>query len=199
MPADIAEHLDPVELGQPFGIVQHDRVGRAGAKAQHLGEHAADTRFIGLDLLDRTQGAGFVLAGGIADHGGAATHQCDRLVAALLQTRQHHHAEEVADVQRRGCAIVADIAVCLTFRGERVEAFEIRTLMNKAAALQHIEKIRFKSSHLCATLSILISRYFRGFAEPWRKRLPGCGALWHYKMCLFDTSWSSKAGSLRAL
>jgi hypothetical protein len=31
--------------------------------------------------------------------------------------------------------------------------------MDKAAALQHIEKIGFKSSHLCATLIILISRY----------------------------------------
>src|ERR1044072_9798978 len=25
-------------------------------------------------------------------------------------------------------------------------------------------------------------------------RLPRCGALWHYKMCMVDTSWTSRAG-----
>ena len=69
--------------------------------------------------------------------------------------------------------------------------------MDEAAFLQHVQKIRFKSSHLCATLIILISRYFQAIAEPWRNRLPPPGALWHYKMCLFDTSWASRAGITR--
>src|SRR5258707_821076 len=69
--------------------------------------------------------------------------------------------------------------------------------MNKAAAPQHIEKIRFKSSHFGATLIILIfSRYSQGVAEPWRNRLPQACPLWHYKMCLFDTSRASGQGRL---
>ena len=154
MPADVAQHLDPVEFGQPFRIVQHDRVARAGAIAQHLGEHATDAGLVGFDLLDGAQRARFVLAGGIADHGGAAAHQGDRLVAALLQPIQHHHGEEVADVQRRR-AIIADIGRGLTFRSKRVEALEIGTLVDETTFLQDIQKIRFKSSHLCATLIIL--------------------------------------------
>jgi hypothetical protein len=51
-------------------------------------------------------------------------------------------------VQRRRRAVIADIGGRLAFRGERVEAFKIGTLVDKAAFLQHVEKIRFKSSHL---------------------------------------------------
>ena len=159
MPADVAQHLDPVELGQPFGIVEHDRVAGAGAVAQHLGEHAADLALLASISSTRAHRARFVLAGGVADHGGAAAHQRDRLVAALLQPVQHHHGQVVADVQRRRGAVVADIGGRLALGGERVEALEIGTLVDEAAFLQHIEKIRFKSSHLSATLIILVLRY----------------------------------------
>ena len=64
--------------------------------------------------------------------------------------------------------------------------------MDEAAFLQHVQEIRFKCSHLCATLIIL---YFTvivtRIAEPYRNRLPLPGALWHYKMCLFGTSQAS--------
>jgi len=61
---------------------------------------------------------------------------------------------------QRGCgAVIPDIGGGLAFRGERVEALEIGTLVDEAAFLQYIEKIGFKSCHLCATLIILISRY----------------------------------------
>ena len=66
----------------------------------------------------------------------------------------------VADVQRRRRAVVADIGGRLASRGERVEAVDIGTLVDEAAFLQNIQKIGFKCSHLCATLIILISRYF---------------------------------------
>src|SRR6202162_3517 len=45
---------------------------------------------------------------------------------------------------------------------------------------------------------MLISRYFYLVAAPKRIWLPLPGALWHYKMCLFDTSRSSLGGSSRA-
>src|SRR3981081_1336702 len=49
-----------------------------------------------------------------------------------LQPIQHHHGQVVADVQRWRRAVVADIGGCLASRGERVEAFEIGTLMDEA-------------------------------------------------------------------
>ena len=79
--------------------------------------------------------AGLVLAGGVADHRGAAAHQRDRLVAALLQPVQHHHGQEVADVQRPRGAVIADIGGGLSLRGKRVEALEIGALVNEAAFL----------------------------------------------------------------
>ncbi len=59
-------------------------------------------------------------------------------------------------MQRRRGAVVADIGRRLALRGQRVEAIEIGTLVDEAAFLQNIQKIRFKCSHLCATLIILI-------------------------------------------
>ena len=108
---------------------------------QHFGEYAADGGLVGFDFLQAAQRARFVLAGGIADHGGAAAHQRDRLVAALLQPIQQHHGQVVADVQRWRGAVIADISGRLALGGERVEAVEIGTLVNEAALPQHIEKI----------------------------------------------------------
>ena len=135
MPADVAQHLDPVQLRQPFGVVEHDGVGGPIAIAQHFCEHATDRGLVGFDLGNGSQRPGLVLAGGIADHGGAAAHQGDRLVAALLQPVQHHHGEVIADMQRRRRAIVADIGDRLALRGERVEAVEIGTLVDESALL----------------------------------------------------------------
>src|SRR6266516_4177786 len=198
MPADIAQHLDPVESCQPFGVVGHDRVMLACAESQEAREHLLDAVLIALDLLDRKDFPGFILAGGVADAGGAAAHQRDRLVAGLLQPVEAHDLHHGADVKRRRGAVETDIADKVATGRELVQRVRVRNLMNKAAAPQHIEKIRFKNSHFGATLIILIfSRYSQGVAEPWRNRLPQACALWHYKMCLFDTSWASRAGASR--
>src|SRR6202049_5329693 len=83
MPADIAQHLDPVELGQPFAVVGHDRVVLAAAEFQEAREHLLDAILVALDFLDRQDSSRFVFSGGVADAGGAAAHQRDRLVAGL--------------------------------------------------------------------------------------------------------------------
>ena len=77
-----------------------------------------------------------------------------------------------ADVQRGRGAVEADIGDELALGGQRIQRLRVGNLMDEAALLQHIQKIRFKSSHLCATLIILISRYFQRIAEPARNRLP---------------------------
>ena len=62
MPADVAQEVDVVELGQPFGVVGHDRVVLALAEADEMREGLADAGLVGLDRLDRQQLAAFVLA-----------------------------------------------------------------------------------------------------------------------------------------
>ena len=61
-------------------------------------------------------------------------------------------------MQRRRGAVIADIGGRLALGGQRVEALEIGALVDEATFLQNVQKIRFKCSHLCATLIILISR-----------------------------------------
>ena len=99
MPADVAQELDVVERRQPFGVVDHHGIGLAVAEIQKARKDLLDAVLVGLDLLDRTHLARFVLAGGIADAGGAAAHQCDRLAAAPLQPGQHHDGNERTDMQ----------------------------------------------------------------------------------------------------
>ena len=62
------------------------------------------------DLRRRQQLAGFVLAGGIADPGGAAAHQHDGLWPGALQQAQQHDRHQAADVQAVGGAVEADVA-----------------------------------------------------------------------------------------
>ncbi|OIQ68461.1 hypothetical protein GALL_499460 [mine drainage metagenome] len=109
MPADIAQHLDPVELGQPFGIVRHDRIVLALAELQEVREHLLDALLVALDILDRKDFSGLVLAGGVADAGGAAAHQRDRPVAGLLQPVEAHDLYHGTDMERRRGAVEADI------------------------------------------------------------------------------------------
>ena len=65
---------------------------------------------VGVDLRRRQKLARLVLAGRIADLGGAAAHHDDRLVAGLLQPAQRHDLHQVADMKARRRAIEADIA-----------------------------------------------------------------------------------------
>ena len=82
----------------------------ARAEAHEFAEHRLDAADIGGDLGVGEKLARLVLAGGIADLGGAAADQHDRPVASLLQFAQHHDAEQIADMQARRRAVEADIA-----------------------------------------------------------------------------------------
>ena len=70
-------------------------------KLMNLPEDRLDAGDIGADLGIGEQLARLVLAGRIADLGGAAADQHDRLVARLLQLAQHHDRDEIADMQAR--------------------------------------------------------------------------------------------------
>ena len=109
MPADVAQHLDPVQFGQPFGIVGHDRVGLPSPKRRKLANTCLMPSLLRSMSSIEQDLARLVLAGGIADPGGAAAHQRDRLVAGLLQPVQAHDLHHGADMQRRRGAVETDI------------------------------------------------------------------------------------------
>ena len=58
------------------------------------------------------------LAAGIADHAGAAANERDRRMAELLQARERHDRQQVADVQARRRRVEADVGGN-SFLGER--------------------------------------------------------------------------------
>ena len=148
MPPDVAQELDVVELGEPVGVVGHDRVGLAVAEADEMRERLADARLVGLDLGDCHELAAFVLARRVADHGRAAAHQRHRLPARLLQPVQHHDADQVADMQRRGGAIEADIGDERSRAGLFVEAGEIGALMDEPPLLHHAQEVGSRLEHV---------------------------------------------------
>ena len=82
----------------------------AVAEGQEPGEDLLDAIEVRRDLCVGKHLARFVLAGRIADLGGAAAHQRDGLVAGLLQPAQHHDLHERPRMQAGRCGIEADIA-----------------------------------------------------------------------------------------
>ncbi len=154
--ADVAQELDVVERRQPLGVVDHHGVGAAVAELQELGEDALHALLVGLDLLDRAELPRLVLARGVADAGGAAAHQRDRLARRSSAASVSIMIEiSDADVQRRRRAIVADIGDEPTLGGQRVEACKIRALVDEAALGQHLER---KSDFECSSLVFVADR-----------------------------------------
>ena len=147
VPADLAQHLDVVELGQPLGIVDHHRVGFPRAEVDELVEGGADRCLVGVDLLVGEELARLVAAGRIADAGGAAAHQRDRLVAGRLQPVQHHDRQQMADMERGRRAVVADIGDGLQLRREGVEPGRVGNLVDEATGGQNVKKIGLICAH----------------------------------------------------
>ena len=107
-------------------------VARAVAEAEEAREDLADAGDVGVDIRRAQQLAALVLAGGIADLGGAAAHEHDGAVAMLLQPAQQHDLHQAADMQgiRRG--VEADIAGDAALAGERVQRLQIGALVEIA-------------------------------------------------------------------
>ncbi len=148
VPADVAQEFDVVERRQPLGVVGHDGVAARLAEIQELREDRLDAVLVRVDLLDRENAPRLVAARGIADPRRAAAHQRDGAASpALLQPVQHHDRQQVADVQRRRGAVVADVADDVALLRERVEPVEIRALVDEAALGQYVEEVGLVLGH----------------------------------------------------
>ena len=147
MPADIAQEIDVVDLHQPVGVVDHDRVAGAAAEFEIGREIAPDADEIVVDILWCQQLARFVLEGGVTDHRGAAPHQRDRPVAGLLQPVEHHDLDQRSRMQALRRRVEADIGAH-RFLGEKlIEAGFIRNLMNEAALAHDAQEIGLEGGH----------------------------------------------------
>ena len=131
--AIVAQEVDVVQVVQPVGVVGHQRVRRAIAELQELGEGLADARQVGGDLFHRQHLARLVLERRVADLGGAAAHQRNRLVAGLLHPAQHHDLHERTRVQGGGRGVEADIAGDPARLGLSVQRFGVRDLVDEPA------------------------------------------------------------------
>ena len=100
MLADVADKLQETELAHPVVIIhKYGAIGLIRVKAEELAQLFFDAFLImakGL-LVEEVPFLGF--AGGVTDHAGGTAKQGDGAMAAALEVRQHHDANQVADMQ----------------------------------------------------------------------------------------------------
>src|SRR5262245_54711068 len=147
MAAVVAQEIDVVQTIEPVGVVDYERVIGAVTEAQELFEDLLDAGDIRGDLAVAQELARFVLAGWVADLGRAAADEHDRPVPGLLQLAQHHDAEEVADMERWGGAVEADIAGRALGSRETVEPGLVSRLVDIAPRRELLQKVRFELAH----------------------------------------------------
>ncbi len=162
MPADVAQELQVVELAEPVGVVDHQRLALAEIEqGSHL---LLELGQVGVDLLDAEELAHLGLAAGIADHAGAAADDGDRPVAVALHVSQGHDRHQVADVKAGRAGIKADVAGDGPLHGS-AHAVGVGHLLDKAALCQDVKHILF---HL-SPLSALCQEVCPDFSSaPWR-------------------------------
>ena len=142
VPPDLAQERDILERVEPFGIVGHDRVGRAVAELRNRSNTRRMPAMLASIVGVAQQLAAFVLARRIADLGRSAAHQHDRAVPGLLQPAKHHDLDQAADVEARRGRVEADVGGDDFFAGERIERRGVGRLVDVAALVE--ERIRLE-------------------------------------------------------
>jgi len=148
MATDIAQEVDIFQVVQPLPIVHHDGVCRAVTKRQELREYLFDARHIGVDLGIVEQFALIVAKGWVTDPCGTAAHHNDGFSARLLQPPQHHDLDQAADMEGRRGTVKPDVSRNNAFRRGGVQCVKVGTLVNEAACLQFIQKLRCEAGHM---------------------------------------------------
>jgi len=144
MPANVAQEAKVVQIIQPFGIVDHHRIGRPVAKADIGRKRPLDPGDIVINLRVGQQRPLIGAKARIAHLGRAAAHQHDRLAPRFLQPAQHHDLDQRAYMQRLRRRIKADIARHDPLDQSLVKRLIIRAIGEKAAGHHHAHEIRFR-------------------------------------------------------
>ena len=147
MAAIVAQEVDIFEIIEPVAVVDHDGIGLAGAECQELREYGLDAVEIRVDHFVGQQGARFVAKARVADPRCAAAHQCDRLVAGLLQPAQQHDLDQAAGVEARRRRIEADIARQQPFQQTLIEACIVGGLVDEPADGKLAQEVGLEAGH----------------------------------------------------
>ena len=143
----LAQERDVFEPVEPFGIVDHDRIGRPVAEGEEPREDAAYRGDVLGDALGGEQAARLVLEARIADLARAAAHHHDRLVPGLLEPPQQHDLHQRADMERGRGRVEADVAGHDLPDRERIERGGIGHLVDVAALVEQAQQIGFVGAH----------------------------------------------------
>src|SRR5262245_58278378 len=109
MAPNIPKQRDVVQLIEPVGIVDHDGIAPALAEIHEFCKDGPNTYQVASDFGVIKQSARLVLARWIADASGAAAHQDNRFVPALLKKTQQHDRHETADMQTVCGAVISNV------------------------------------------------------------------------------------------
>ena len=144
MLADVTQKADVVQMIQPFGIVDQDRIAWPIAKGDIGRKSAFDACNVVINLGVGQQGPLIGAKGRIADFGCAAPHQHNRLAAAFLQPAQHHDLDQRTHMQRLGRGVKADIARHDPLQKGLIQGLIIGAIGQKAALDHHAHKVGFR-------------------------------------------------------
>jgi len=139
--ANIPHELDHIQPGQPVGVVHYPRRVALAVKVEEMCQLLFDGVGVGVDGFQRQEGAFAFLAGGVANHGGAAACQGDGMVSKTLQPGKRNQWHNVPHVQAVGGYIKAVIDGHLLAGEQVLHAFH--PVKNHAAPLQFFKYIRF--------------------------------------------------------
>ena len=129
--ADFSQHVDVVEVHQPVCVVDHDSLALGKIyESAHLLLEAVDIMLNGF----RSQHLSHIgLAGGVADHSGAAAQQGDGLVACHLEALHQAQSHEVTYMQGIRGRIEADIEGRLALVDHLLDLFLVGNLRDKSS------------------------------------------------------------------
>ena len=145
--AHLAQQVHIIQIQQPVGIVEHDGLALAEVnKSLHL---ALEALGVVVDILLGEHLPHIGTARGVADHGGAAADEGDRLVARHLQTLHQGQRHEMTCRQRVRRAVKADVERGLAVVDHLADLFLIGDLCDEAAGHQF-----FVNSHFFSFLSV---------------------------------------------
>ena len=142
--ADVAQKADVVQLIQPFGIVDQDGIAWPIAKGDIGRKGAFDAGNVVINLRIGQQRPLIGAKRRIADLGGAAPHQNNRLAAAFLQPAQHHDLDQASHMKRLGCGVKTDIARHDPVQKGLIQGLIIGAIGQKAALDHHAHKVGFR-------------------------------------------------------
>ena len=103
--ADVAQELEHAHRAEPVVVVDDAGLGRAGREVEEVLELGLDRGGVGDDLGAIEQVALGRLAGWVADHAGAPTHDHHRTAAVALDVHQPEDRDQVPRVERRPARI----------------------------------------------------------------------------------------------